>query len=86
MGFIQNIFQTQKGLDNPDNYHQFCRLLARLKTNFQLSELVSVDGWVHTNLRGGLLPVLLAWLELVLAVRWPVPFGGLCLSGICVLR
>jgi hypothetical protein len=55
MRFIQNIFQTQKGLDNPDNYHQFCRLLARLKTNFQLSELVSVDGWVHTNLRGGFL-------------------------------
>ena len=24
-----------------DNYHEFCRLLGRLKTNYQLSELVS---------------------------------------------
>ena len=27
-----------------DNYHEFCRLLGRLKTNYQLSELVSGRG------------------------------------------
>jgi hypothetical protein len=26
-----------------DNYHEFCKLLGRLKTNYQLSELVSID-------------------------------------------
>ena len=28
-----------------DNFHQFCRLLARFKTNFQLSELVKIEGY-----------------------------------------
>ncbi|XP_049564046.1 ran-binding protein 17 isoform X5 [Orcinus orca] len=30
------------GLSNPGNYHEFCRFLARLKTNYQLGELVMV--------------------------------------------
>lgn len=29
-------------LSDPSNYHEFCRLLARLKTNYQLGELVKV--------------------------------------------
>ena len=35
-------FRTKSGLVEHDNYHEFCRLLGRLKTNYQLSELVSV--------------------------------------------
>ena len=31
------------GLTDPNNYHEFCRLLARLKSNYQLGELVMVD-------------------------------------------
>ena len=34
------ILQTQCGLSDHANYHELCRLLARLKANFQLSELV----------------------------------------------
>ena len=30
----------QTGLAHHNNYHEFCRLLGRLKTNYQLSELV----------------------------------------------
>ena len=30
-------------LSELSNYHEFCRLLARLKTNYQLGELVMVD-------------------------------------------
>lgn len=37
----RNILQARQGLSEHDNYHEFCRLLGRLKTNFQLSELVS---------------------------------------------
>lgn len=33
------------GLSDHDNYHEFCKLLGRLKTNYQLSELVSVDNY-----------------------------------------
>lgn len=31
-----------QGLTDPSNYHEFCRLMARLKTNYQLGELVKV--------------------------------------------
>ncbi|XP_017403180.1 ran-binding protein 17 isoform X2 [Cebus imitator] len=33
---------SQLGLSDPGNYHEFCRFLARLKTNYQLGELVTV--------------------------------------------
>uniref|UniRef100_A0A336LE22 CSON010006 protein n=1 Tax=Culicoides sonorensis TaxID=179676 RepID=A0A336LE22_CULSO len=39
------ILKTSHGLSDPDNYHEFCRLLARLKTNYQLGELVVVDNY-----------------------------------------
>lgn len=42
---IQSIMKTRKGLEHPDNYHEFCRLLGRLKASFQLSELVKVSGF-----------------------------------------
>eukprot|EP00775_Hariotina_reticulata_P008394 gene8394-8578_t len=34
-------------LNHHDNYHEFCKLLGRLKTNYQLSELVSVDNYTE---------------------------------------
>ena len=37
------IFMTQQGLSDHENYHNFCRLLGRLKTNYQLNEIVAVD-------------------------------------------
>lgn len=40
---IKNILENSQTLSDPDNYHEFCRLLARLKTNYQLSELVVVE-------------------------------------------
>lgn len=39
--------RTKRGLSEHDNYHEFCRLLGRLKTNYQLSELVAVDGYIE---------------------------------------
>lgn len=32
-----------QGLSDPANYHEFCRLLLRLKSNYQLGELVTVE-------------------------------------------
>eukprot|EP00061_Rhincodon_typus_P019003 g48425.t1 len=34
-----------RGLSDPNNYHEFCRLLARLKSNYQLGELVKVENY-----------------------------------------
>lgn len=40
---IKHILENSQGLSDPDNYHEFCRLLARLKANYQLAELVTVE-------------------------------------------
>ena len=40
-----DILRSRTGLGEHENYHEFCRLLGRLKTNYQLSELVAVEGW-----------------------------------------
>jgi exportin-7 len=37
----RDILRGHLGLAVHANYHEFCRLLGRLKTNYQLSELVS---------------------------------------------
>ncbi|XP_021371890.1 exportin-7-like [Mizuhopecten yessoensis] len=42
---VRNILENPQGLSDPSNYHEFCRLLARLKSNYQLGELVKVDNY-----------------------------------------
>ncbi|RHY92746.1 hypothetical protein DYB35_006862 [Aphanomyces astaci] len=42
---ICRIISTQQGLSEQDNYHEFCRLLGRLKSNYQLSELMKADSF-----------------------------------------
>ena len=38
-------FLSSQSLADPNNYHEFCRLLARLKSNYQLGEIVKVEGY-----------------------------------------
>ena len=38
-----SLLQAPRGLSERANYHELCRLLARLKANYQLSELVQAD-------------------------------------------
>jgi exportin-7 len=40
---IKRILESSAGLDDSKCYHEFCRLLARLKCNYQLSELIKLD-------------------------------------------
>lgn len=44
---IREMLSKQTGLMHQDNYHQFCRLLGRLKANYQLSELVKAEGYME---------------------------------------
>lgn len=37
------IMTNRAGLEDHDNYHQFCRWLARLKVNYQLDEIIGLD-------------------------------------------
>jgi exportin-7 len=41
----RDILKQQRGLGEHSNYHEFCRLLGRLKTNYQLSELVGLAAY-----------------------------------------
>lgn len=43
MSATMEILSTRAGLEDHNNYHQFCRWLARLKVNYQLDEIVSLD-------------------------------------------
>ena len=42
---VKSILENPQGLADASNYHEFCRLLARLKSNYQLGELVKVDDY-----------------------------------------
>ncbi|KAJ1634366.1 armadillo-type protein [Pavlovales sp. CCMP2436] len=43
LGGVLKVLQTQVGLRQHENYHEVCRLLARIKANYQLGELVVAD-------------------------------------------
>ena len=38
---VMDIMRTRAGLDDPDTYHELCRLFAALKANHQLLELIN---------------------------------------------
>ncbi|XP_010770581.1 exportin-7-like, partial [Notothenia coriiceps] len=42
---VKRILVNPQCLPDPNNYHEFCRLLARLKSNYQLGELVKVENY-----------------------------------------
>lgn len=42
---ICGILRAQDGLSDQQNYHEFCRLIGRLKSNYQLSELMKTDSF-----------------------------------------
>lgn len=47
---ICSIISTERGLNDDDTYHMLCRLLGRLKGNYQLADLVALpeyNNWIH---------------------------------------
>ncbi|XP_077291179.1 ran-binding protein 16 isoform X2 [Arctopsyche grandis] len=45
---VKNILENPQGLSDSGNYHEFCRILSRLKSNYQLGELVTIDIYPQT--------------------------------------
>ena len=45
---VKKILENPQGLQEQSSCHEFCRLLARLKCNYQLGELVKVDNYTET--------------------------------------
>eukprot|EP01039_Chlorochromonas_danica_P010658 gene10658-11818_t len=44
---LQVIMNTKQGLEHIENYHEFCRILGRLKASYQLSELVKLTNFIE---------------------------------------
>ncbi|KAL9650506.1 hypothetical protein ABK040_004725 [Willaertia magna] len=44
---MSNVLKLRHGLNDQDTYHEFCRLLARIKSNFQLNEFVACKNYVQ---------------------------------------
>lgn len=42
---LQRIMSSKHGLEHIENYHEFCRILGRLKASYQLSELVKLTNF-----------------------------------------
>uniref|UniRef100_A0A8C9ERB6 RAN binding protein 17 n=1 Tax=Pavo cristatus TaxID=9049 RepID=A0A8C9ERB6_PAVCR len=40
---VKQILENPQGLSDPGNHYEFCRFLARLKTNYQLGEVIVKD-------------------------------------------
>ncbi|OQR66766.1 exportin-7-like, partial [Tropilaelaps mercedesae] len=45
---VKKILESPQGLAEQSSCHEFCRLLARLKSNYQLGELVKVESYADT--------------------------------------
>ena len=45
MSGVCDILRAKEGLSSLECYQNFCRLLGRLKANYQLSELVRTEGY-----------------------------------------
>lgn len=45
--FVCLVLTANVGLNENSNHHGFCRLLARLKSNYQLNQLLAVDCYVE---------------------------------------
>ncbi|CAI5527637.1 unnamed protein product [Closterium sp. Naga37s-1] len=82
------ILRSKQGLSQHDNYHEYCRLLGRLKTNYQLAELVNAENyaeWVQlvaqftiTSLQSWQWVQLVAQFTITSLQPWQVrPLGGL---------
>lgn len=54
-------------LSEPACYHQFCRLLAKLKCNYQLNEIVDIEGYE------GIIDTIAKFTISSLEVKWPRP-------------
>ena len=42
---VQQLLEARSGLDAPENHHALCRLICRVKNNFQIQQLLAYDGW-----------------------------------------
>jgi len=45
MNGVKKALSHPQALENTDNYHEFCRLLARIKANYQLGEIIKTEGY-----------------------------------------
>ncbi|KAL3083211.1 hypothetical protein niasHS_011013 [Heterodera schachtii] len=42
---LKRVLESPENLNTADNFHQFCRVISRMKANYQVSELVKCDSF-----------------------------------------
>lgn len=85
---VQDIMRTKQGLEHVENYHEFCRLLARLKSNYQLSELVKTPGFTEWLVLAGEFTIasLLNWQYSMNSIHYLLALWGRLVSALPYLR
>ena len=88
MAGIMNIMEYHGGLEEEDNYHEFCRLLGRLKTSYQLSELVRVPNiipWLE-KARDFTLQTMQNWAEKMNSIHYCLALWSRMVAALPYLR
>lgn len=88
MSGIQAIMVSKKGLEHVENYHEFCRLLGRLKASYQLSELVKIQGFIEWLELAGDFTVksLLNWQYSMNSIHYLLALWGRLVAALPYLR
>jgi len=45
MNGVRKILELPQALEDTNNYHEFCRLLSRIKANYQLAEIIKINNY-----------------------------------------
>lgn len=88
MANIENIMTTRAGLQEPENYHEFCRLLGRLKTCYQLSELVKIANFKAFLERAGNFTIMSfqSWQHSMNSIHYLLALWGRMVAALPYLR
>ena len=85
---IYKIMNTKHGLDDESNYHEFCRLLGRLKASYQLSELVKTPHFAEWLQLAGNFTVLSfkGWESCMNSIHYLLALWGRMVAALPYLR
>lgn len=90
-GLITNlhvIMKSKHGLEHMENYHEFCRILGRLKASYQLSELVKLNNFTDfLELAGDFtIKSLVNWQSCMNSIHYLLALWGRLVAALPYLR
>ncbi len=88
MDGIYKIMSTKHRLEEEENYHEFCRLLGRLKASYQLSEMVKVPHFTQWLQKAGEFTLLSfqGWQNSMNSIHYLLALWGRMVAALPYLR